>query len=277
MFRNLLLAVIGLSITACSGGNSTKAGPVIFQLSEEDFSNTGCNPHCRNLISTQRAKIVGIEQNEIRYVLARVQGEYASPSWQTNLQGCLVHWSSFQTAERFTLIPAALLAGQAYVESYGCKMMNSSDGGHGPMQITSPDNSHIQAVATMLHIRKDEVRWQDNYLHNVLLGAVMLSAYEDTFLSRGVGVLAYNSGPGAAKKYMRRAGLFEFTGKHLSDFRGTVPEGFNDGARPRIYLDRVLAGAALVWRAKNRQPTTQIKSLGLHDIPGSQPSEDVKP
>lgn len=274
MKKNAFVVLLGLFISGCATCSDKQYSPVLEQISGEHFSNAGCDTKCQTTINAVRSRYVGVEQNEVRYVLTRIQREYSGADWQAKLQTCLDRWTEFQTAENYTLYPAALLAGQAYIESRGCQMLRSTDGGYGPMQITSPETRHIHTVATMLHISETEVSWKTNYLHNVLLGAVMLSAYEDMFESRGVGIIAYNSGPGATRRYMRKAGISEFSRHVLSDFRGTVPEGFSDGARPKIYVDRVLAGAVLIERAKQRLPTTHIETLSLEDIPGAQPSRN---
>ena len=244
------------------------------QTKNVGMSVPGCDSDCQNRIHLSRTKVAPIEANEVRYVLKIVQDEYSANLWQARLKTCLDKWEYFERAQRVTMYPAGLLAGKAYVEGAGCRFLRSGDGGYGPMQITSPTARHVKDVATMLGLKASNVKWKEDYWHNVLLGAVMLSDFENEFESRGVGIFAYNSGPGATRKYMRKANIKDFTGRTISDFRGAIPTGFSDGARPRIYLDRVLAGAVLVQRAKNGQPTTGIKRLELHDIPGAVPVQD---
>jgi hypothetical protein len=269
-------------------------GGLIGGLGGDYAVDNGCNANCQAKIATRRAAIVGIEANELEYVKTRLREEYAKPEnavWHTKrIATCMENWPFYERAQEYTMIPASLLAGKAYVEGIGCQFVNATngDGGKGPMQITTPENWHEDAVGAMLHENRSWVRkgWKGrlsdpnwNYFVNVLVGAVMLSGYEEQFNSRGVGIFAYNSGPGATRRYMRLAGVQEgqFGNQIISNFRGTIPAGFNDGARPQIYLDRILAGAVMVDRAHRGLPVMDgpwIDQLTLADIPGADPRKD---
>jgi hypothetical protein len=74
---------------------------------------------------------------------------------------------------------------------------------------------------------------------------------------------------------MQRAGIkAPYTGHQISDFRGAIPDSLNKGARPKIYVDRVLASAVMVDRAHRGLPLVQLDTLDLQDIPGYDPSRD---
>ena len=264
------------------------------RLAGDGHTFNGCDAECQTVIKTRRATIVGIEENEVRYVQAELRREYASSTlWNTTrVQTCVANWGMYVKAQQYTLYPAALLAGKAYVEGAGCTFAHSGDGGYGPMQITTPEAWHENAVGAMLHEPRSWVKdaWHGkltgesgpswSYWTNVLVGAVMLSGYEEQFNSRGVGIFAYNSGPGAAKKYMREGNLAGYGDHQISDFRGALPESFRDGSRPRIYVDRILAGAVMVDRAHRGLQVTDgswIDQLTLADIPGADPRKDSMP
>ncbi len=252
-------------------------------------TSTACGPSCVAEIRAARKGIAPIEANEARYVLDRYNNEYVnSASWRKRTEGCLSHWDAFQKAERLTLYPAELLAGKAFVEALGCQFIGATngDGGIGPMQITHVSPKHLKDAATALGISVRELRYKENsptgYLHNVVLGAYVFGDYEVLMKSRGVGMLAYNAGPGhpttgrmGARGFMRRASLgLPYTGRQLSDFRGVIPDSLNRGARPKVYVDRVLAGAVMVDRAHRGLPLVQLDTLNLKDIPGHDPRRD---
>lgn len=241
------------------------------------FGKSGCDSECQAVIRASRSLLTPIEANETRYVLMRLQQEYSAPLWQNRIITCLAHWDDFEWAHRYTLYPTAFIAGKAYVEGAGCKFAKSFDGGYGPLQVTHPTRRQIQDVANMLHVKESEVAWKTNYRHNLLLGLVMFSYAENEFSSRGPGILAYNTGAGGVRKHMRKAGLTIFTKREISNFRGTIPEQLKSGACPKIYVDRVLAGAVLMDRAHRKLPTVGIASLTLADIPGANPKTDSLP
>lgn len=241
-------------------------------------STTGaCGAKCQETIRTSRSHLRGIEENEVRYVLVQYNTYVASSGWRTKAQNCYAqHWEAFATAQRYTLYPAELIAGKALIEGDGCRFVNSynGDGGKGPMQITHPDSSHIRATGQMLGTTKEGVRWQSDYLHNVLLGTVMLSDFENMFGSRGVGILAYNRGPGNVRRDMRRGNLDSTKHRVISDFRGSIPERAGIGGKPRVYVDKILAGAVIMSRVAHGKPLVALDSLSLSDIPGADPSQD---
>lgn len=275
-------------------------GGLIGKLKGDYAVANGCNADCQVKIATRRATIVPIEGNEVEYVRKRLREEYANPAspiWQTDrIRTCMENWPFYERAQEYTMIPAAFLAGKAYVESGGCRFVDATngDGGKGPMQITTPSKWHEEAVGAMLHEPRSFVRkgWKGqlddpnmNYWVNVLMGAVMLSGFEEQFNSRGVGILAYNAGPGNVASYMRAAGVAGCYGDvphscdnyQISQFRGTIPEITRTKAKPRIYVDRILAGVVMVDRAHRGLPVTDgswIDGLTLADIPGANPQRD---
>jgi len=136
----------------------------------------------------------------------------------------------------------------------------------------------IRDAERILGLAPSGLRYKEDsetgYLHNVILGAVVLSHYEEMFDSRGAGILAYNHGPGNVRRAMKRAGLGTTSHRTISEFRGTVPDRLKNGGRPRVYLDRVLAGAVMVRRARLGMALEPIDTLTLEDIPGAHPKED---
>lgn len=272
-------------------GNYWVTEPQGSEVQEPGEMSPACNEECIAKIRASRTQIKAIEENEVRYVLDRYNDEYVSSStWRTRAQSCLDHWDVFEEAERRTLYPAELLAGKAFVEALGCKFIaaTNGDGGIGPMQITNISNAHKKAAARALGLSVGELRYKENsptgYLHNVILGAIVLSDYEHKMKSRGVGILAYNTGMGGAtlgtmgaRGFMRRANIKRpYEGRTISEFRGAIPDSLNGGARPRIYVDRILAGAVIVDRAKRGLPLVKLSDgeLQLEDIPGWNPACD---
>mgnify|MGYP003978778879 CR=1 FL=1 len=267
--------------------SSESPGASLVEIAEEAYPDIfigvegPCPPACQGVIHESRSGLRGIEQNEVRYVLKQYNEHFATSSgWQKKAQSCYdEHWEDFEVAQRYTMYPAALIAGKALYEGDGCKFVNSynGDGGVGPMQITHPDDRHIAAVGTMLGTNSAGVKWRESYLHNVLLGTVMLSDFEDMFQSRGVGILAYNRGPGNVKKDMWRSNLIpkgQERRRVISDFRGAIPDGAGKGGKPKIYLDRVLAASLMMQRVADGKDLEPIDDLDLDDIPGSDPSQD---
>ncbi|MBU4452872.1 lytic transglycosylase domain-containing protein, partial [Patescibacteria group bacterium] len=238
-----------------------------------------CGDACVKEIRNSRSKLRGIEKEELRYVLEEYNSYVASETWRQRAQSCHQnYWEHFQKAEEITLYPSELLAGKALIEGAGCKFITATngDGGIGPMQITHPVSGHINATARLLGTTSDGVQYRSDYLHNVLLGAVMFSDFEDMFGSRGVGILAYNRGPGNVRRDMRRAGLNSYMRRVISDFRGGIPEHAGKGGRPRVYADKVLAGMVMMYRVSHGLPLEPLTKLTLDDIPGADPSQDGK-
>jgi|GEM_PF-5757542 len=240
------------------------------------LGNQPCAVKCQRIIRESRAKLTGIEENEVSYALAQYNSLLSS-GWARKAESCYKeHYQHFEKAQSYTMYPAALIAGKALLEGDGCKFVNAynGDGGKGPMQITHPSARHIAATTTMLGLEANELQWKGNYLHNVLLGTVMLSDFEDMFRSRGVGMLAYNRGPGNVRNDMRKAGITDFENKVVSDFRGAIPEKAGIGGRPRIYIDKILAASVMMQRLQDGKPLVELFSLSLEDIPGSDPAKD---
>lgn len=253
-------------------------------------SNGVCSAKCVEKIRASRARIVGIEPNEVRYVRERYNDEYVnSATWRERAKNCVKHWDAFEEAEKRTLYPAELLAGKAFVEALGCQFIRATngDGGIGPMQITRVPPEYLDMAAQNFGIPRSALRYKEDsevgYRHNVVLGAITLSEYEILLESRGPGILAYNTGPGhprtgkaGARGYMRVAGLDGSKGHTISDFRGAIPDMTPSKARPRIYVDRILAGAVMVDRARRDLPLVPLGpgDLTLEDIPGNDPRRD---
>ena len=180
-------------------------------------------------------------------------------------------------AEQLTRYPAELIAGISLIEAEGCKFISArnGDGGTGPMQITGyPGSGVIKRSAKILKIPESQVDYKTNYLHNVVVGTVILANYESQLQSRGPGLLAYNRGPGNVRKDMRRAKLTSFKRRVLSDFRGAIPYSAGRGGKPRIYADKVLAGMVMIDRERKGLPLSQLTEIELENIPGSDPSQD---
>lgn len=247
---------------------------------EREPGNPGvCGKNCIKAIRESRAKLRGIEENEVQYVLKEYNTFVSSKTWRERAESCHKnYWQHFQKAEEMTLYPAEFISGKALIEGAGCRNISArnGDGGIGPMQITHPSSSHIVAVGRMLGVSKAKVDYRHDYLTNVLLGTVMFSDFENQFGSRGVGLLAYNRGPGNVRKDMRRGGLTNFKQRTLSDFRGGIPEKAGKGGRPRVYADKVLAGMVMMDRVARDLPLKPLGKLTLDDIPGADPADDGK-
>ena len=264
-----------------SGEQSASMVEIIEETADQvvaPTSTTGaCGTKCQETIRESRSRLRGIEENEVRYVLKQYNAYVASAIWRTKAQNCYEqYWEHFAAAQRYTMYPAELIAGKALIEGDGCRFVDArnGDGGKGPMQITHPDDRHIRATGIMLGTSYEGVRWKSDYRHNVLLGTVMLSDFEDMFGSRGVGILAYNRGPGNVRKDMRRASITSDKRRVISDFRGGIPERAGRGGKPRIYVDKILAGAVIMSRLAQGKGLVPLETMNLGDIPGSDPSKD---
>jgi len=263
------------------GEQSASMVEIIEETAEEVIASTSttgaCGSKCQETIRASRAQLRGIEENEVSYVLTQYNAYVANPGWRTKATNCYAkYWEHFATAQRYTMYPAELIAGKALIEGDGCRFVDArnGDGGKGPMQITHPDDRHIRATGQMVGTSYEGVRWKSDYLHNVLLGTVMLSDFEDMFGSRGVGILAYNRGPGNVRRDMRKANITSYKRRVLSDFRGGIPYSAGRGGKPRIYVDKILAGAVIMSRLAQGKSLVPLETLSLGDIPGSDPSKD---
>ncbi len=272
-----------LGVITQSGCKGTEEMRELVAQMEEGKPSSQCGKECVAKIQASRKNIVGIEPNELKYVNQQLKGEYSVPVWSARARSCLKHWPQFAKASELTLYPAELLAGKAFVEALGCQFIKATngDGGVGPMQITTPDSTDIKDLGRMLGVstadakKRYRVNSEDGYNANVLLGAIMLSRAENTFQSRGVGMLAYNRGAGNVKKDMRRGKLSSpYLRHHLSDFRGAVPTKAGKGGRPQIYVDRILAGAVMIDRAHRGLAILTSPIRSIQEIPGYNPAQD---
>ncbi|OGL94944.1 hypothetical protein A2258_02240 [Candidatus Uhrbacteria bacterium RIFOXYA2_FULL_41_8] len=273
------LIVMGFTVFYGPVESPTPEEPNVGDVEREPGNPPVCGKDCIKTIRESRAKLRGIEENEAQYVLREYNAFVASSTWRERAESCHKnHWQHFQKAEEMTLYPAAFISGKALIEGAGCRNIaaTNGDGGIGPMQITHPYSSHIVAVGRMLGVSKASVDYRHDYLTNVLLGTVMFSDFENQFGSRGVGLLAYNRGPGNVRKDMRRGELTNFKQRTLSDFRGGIPEHAGKGGRPRVYADRVLAGMVMMDRVARNLPLKPLERLTLEDIPGANPTDDGK-
>ncbi len=242
--------------------------------------NPGCDAECVGKIREARSELLGIEERELKYVL-REYNRYVHGLGQS-VHKCLAFQEDLKTVSRMTLYPEEFLGGLAFFESGGCRNPNvrTFDNGYGLAQVTSPSKHHIRDAAIALGIPQADFNWKRgpdgkvNVLHNVMLGAIMLDDCEETYGSRGVGILCYNRGKGGVRKDLSCAG-WKKTGSPfgISDFRGCIPVKIG-AARPRTYVDRFLAGVVLYTRAKAGQPLTELTELKLADIPGADPARD---
>ena len=225
-----------------------------------------------------RSLVRGIEPNETQYVLKQYNAYVKGNTWHSWTTDCTTeYWHYFVEAEQLTRYPAELIAGISLIEAEGCKFISArnGDGGTGPMQITGyPGSGVIKRSAKILKIPESQVDYKTNYLHNVVVGTVILANYESQLQSRGPGLLAYNRGPGNVRKDMRRAKLTSFKRRVLSDFRGAIPYSAGRGGKPRIYADKVLAGMVMIDRERKGLPLSQLTEIELENIPGSDPSQD---
>lgn len=189
---------------------------------------------------------------------------------------CLRYSDEFWMAEQLTGYPEEFLMGIALHES-GCQMDTSGSTGHGLMQITVPKgqlipNKYRQRVADMLGIGDRSAVDYNDPLHNILLGAVMLSDYECRLLSRAHGLLAYNMGPYGVRIRIAEMGRSVKDPPTLVEMKLTLP--YNREIKPRVYVEKVLASVAYIHRTANGQKPVKVEGLLPQDIPGFYPSED---
>lgn len=241
----------------------------------------GCNSACQEKIRASRKKILGIEENELRYVLKEYNAYVRSGKAKKGAKKCLRFKEEFELISKLTLYPEAFIGGLAFFESDACRNPNvrTFDGGYGLAQVTHPMSAHIRDAEMLLGVPKGELSWKRdengvvNTRHNLALGIVMFDDCEQTFRSRGVAMLCYNRGKGGTRKDLKRAGLDPKGAFQISDFRGAIPTRIGK-AKPRTYPDKFIASILIYERARRGLPLKELTSLSLEDLPGAFPSKD---
>ena len=226
-------------------------------------------------VRNARARIAPFTEDILPGVRTEYNTYVGSSVWRERAMNCLRSMEQFKKAERLTLFPAELLAGIALHESAGCNMgARDRMGGRGWMQLTHISLvRHVAPAARMLGVDRSEMRYQTDVEHNLLTGVMVLDDYERKMGSRPLGLLAYNMGTGGVRRAMVRTGWSAGEERPtIVEMRGVLR---NDArAKPRVYVQKVLATAVMMRRVANGDPLTPLKRLSPNDVPGWDPRED---
>lgn len=246
---------------------------------EQELSATEYPAHIKT-IREARKDIAPMKPSLLR----KITEEYnlhlkEAAGWQTWAERCLEYREDFEQVEYLTAYPSALIAGFAMHESGGCDM-SASDwaGGRGFMQLTHIDKrKHVGCAGSILGVKRSEVDYEHEPLHNLLVGVCVLDDYERRLGSRPHGILAYNMGVGGVRKHAKLAG---WSG------RDTPPEivimkphlRYDSKMKPRVYVQRIAAAAIMMDKALRGEAIVRKDDgyFTLADIPGWNPAEDGK-
>lgn len=208
----------------------------------------------------------------------------AEARWRNGARNCLRFVDEFRRVEELTGYPAAFTAGLALHESDGCRQ-GASDwaGGKGLMQITGRKSAEEKRRASLiLGIPMSKLDVEGNTLHNLVLGVIILDAYERLLGSRPHGLLAYNMGPGDGKVSSRRyRGVRDYIAKMgrsvkspptIAEMRMHLP--YERRMKPRVYVEKVLASITMMQVVMMGQELTKKTRLNPKDVPGFNPAAD---
>lgn len=269
MARLLLLTAWLLTLVSCSA-NTSDGG-----AEDADSDPESSIPAYVETIRTARAKIRPMRPSLLQKVTEEYNLSIARNDWPVWAERCLEYREVFEEAHELTLYPTALIAGIAMHESAGCSM-SASDwaGGRGFMQLTHiEERRHVDPIATMLGLKRDEVHYHTEPLHNVLVGIAVLDDYERRLGSRPHGLLAYNMGVGGVRKAARKAGWRSGLFPEIVTMKPHLR--YDEKMKPRVYVQRILASIIMMDRALTGVPIERQQTrFALDDIPGWNPAYD---
>ena len=194
--------------------------------------------------------------------------------WVFWAERCAERSDLFEEASELLLYDVAFIAGFAMIESGGCQMgVVGSSGERGMMQIYKrPPRKRLARIAELRGKEVKEVDWKEDPMDNLLAGLLLLGAFEEQLASRPHGILAYNMGAAGEKRAMRKAGWSKAPWPSVATLMPHLR--YDRKAKPRVYVQRVLAAGAIMKRTLGGQVVEKVDSLTRRDIPGFDPADD---
>jgi len=243
-------------------------------------------------IRKARAKLKPFDEADLVHATKEYNKVVKSPRGLRNAKRCLRYLEAFHLISRRTGYPIAYVAGIAFHESDGCRTGASDQegetGGKSLMQLTGLKNkTYRRRAATLLGIKLKELSPETNVIHNVALGMVLHDSFELIFGSRPHGLLAYNMGPGNGKAGKDKNGKLVYRG--VKDYimkMGKTMRSLPSLAqmrrhllctkrvKPRLYVDKVLAGVAVMNKMFSGEKLEKVSTLSPGDVPGFYPKDD---